>query len=378
MNQPEQLQECLQDLERCDTLSVDLEFDNNSYGYGVTLCLIQVATPQVCYVIDPLAGLELGPLYALFELASVQKIMHAPGEDLRLLHSLGCYPKNLFDTEVVARLLNYELTSLTVLLRDKLNVAMDKKQQRSNWLRRPLSQAQVQYAADDVIWLHPLKALLEVEAGEQNLISFVREEQSLLSTTIYPAVTKTVFLKPSDLYTLSPREQYVANELFRYRDSLAQRMNRPAYQVMSEEVVRSLAAGTCLPQSVVQSSEVHPRFRNNRFATELQKQLAQVAKAADAQNLSSQKQRRPNWTPAQQAANGKAADDRKKLFTPIQQALEQRFGQHTARFLLSNKMVNNLLSGSITLQALPAYRQTLIRDIAVAAGLNLESYDNEM
>jgi ribonuclease D len=325
-------------------------------------------------VIDGLTGLDLSPLYALFESPGIQKIVHAPGEDLRLLHSLGCYPKNLFDTEVAARLLNYEPTSLTVLLRDKLNFQMDKKQQRSNWLRRPLSQAQVQYAAEDVIWLHPLKAILEAEAAERELLPFVREEQEMLSTTIYTAVAKTNFLKPSDPYTLSPREQYIANELLRYRDSLARHMNRPAYQVMSEELVRELATGTCPPESIVQSPGVHPRFKNHRFVAQLQKHLEQAGKVADAQNLSSQKQRRPKPTTAQHAAMRKAADDREKIFAPIKQALEQQFGVHAAKFMLSNKMVSSLLNGSVTLQELPAYRQVLIRDIAAAAGIHLDRY----
>lgn len=377
VNQPDTLQQSLQELARFDTLSFDIEFDNNSYGYGVTLCVVQVATPQVCYVIDGLAGLDLGGLYALFQSESIQKIVHAPGEDLRLLHSLGCYPKNLFDTEVVARLLNYEQTSLTVLLRDKLNFWMDKSHQRSNWLRRPLTDAQVQYAADDVIWLHPLKAILEAEAAEQNLAPFVYEEQELLSTTIYTTEAKTNFLKPADLYSLSPREQYIANELLRFRDGLARNMNRPAYQVMGEDLVRELVAGTRLPESIVQQPGVHPRFKNSRFAAQLAKELAQARKAAEAQNLSPEKQPRPRWPLNQNGSNGRSADDKEKIFVPIKQGLEQRFGKQTATLLLSNKVVTSLLNGTITLQDIkPAYRQTLIREVAAAAGLDLASYDN--
>ncbi|HEV7331862.1 MAG TPA: hypothetical protein VGN63_12555 [Flavisolibacter sp.] len=376
VDQPDQLQQSLRDLERCDTLSFDLEFDNNSYGYGVTLCVLQVATPKACYVIDGLAGLDLSPLYGLFRSERIQKIVHAPGEDLRLLHSLGCYPQNLFDTEVVARLLNYAQTSLTVLLRDKLDIQMDKKQQRSNWLRRPLSEAQVRYAAEDVIWLHPLKAVLEAEAGERGLLPFVREEQELLSTTIYAGADKTSFLKPSDQYTLSPREQYITNELLRYRDDLSRKMNKPPYQVMAEEVVRELAAGTRLPQSIVQGPGVHPRLKNSGFAGQLAKQVAQARKAAEAQNLSDRKQGLPRPDPSQHTAFQRAADDKEKVFIPIKQALEQRFGVHTATLLFSNKVVNSLLNGSITLQDIkPAYRQALIREMAAAAGVNLERYE---
>ncbi|NTS41851.1 ribonuclease D [Flavisolibacter sp. BT320] len=376
VDRPDTLQQCLQDLGRWDILSFDIEFDNNSYGYGVTLCVIQVATPQACYVIDGLAGLDLGGLYTLFESAQIQKLVHAPGEDLRLLHSLQCFPKNLYDTEVVARLLNYEQTSLTVLLRDKLGFGMDKKQQRSNWLRRPLTDAQVQYAADDVIWLHPLKEVLEKEAAVRGLLPFVREEQELLSTTIYSSVVKTDFLKPADLHHLSPREQYLLNDLLRYRDELARNINRPAYQVLPEDVVRGLAAGTLQPANVLEIPDVYPRFKNNGFVGQLQKQLAQARKAADSQNLSSVKQGRPRQTPAQQDSFRHAEDDKETLFVPIKQAIEQRYGAHTATLLFSNKVVNGLLKGAITIQDIkPAYRQAIIREIAASAGLNLDRYE---
>lgn len=378
VDKPDSLQQSLQDLAQCNTISFDLEFDNNSYSYGVTLCLVQVATTHACYVIDPLAGLDLKGLYDLFASPTIQKLVHAPGEDLRLLHSLGCYPQNLYDTEVVARLLNYEQPSLSVLLREKLGFAMDKKQQRSNWLRRPLSEAQVQYAADDVIWLHPLKAVLEGEAAERGLLPFVQEEQDLLSTVIYTVADKTSFLKSSDRHHLSPQEQYITNELLRFRDELARKMNKPAYQVMNEEVVRELAIGIRLPESIVEGPGVHPRYKNSGFAAQLRKQLASARKEAAAQNLSQQKEGRPRMTAAQQDWMRQTANDKETVFAPIKQALEQRFGSYTTTFLLSNKVINSLLSRSITLQDLkPAYRQNLIRDIAAEKGISLERYEGD-
>jgi ribonuclease D len=76
----------------------------------------------------------------------------------------------------------------------------------------------------DVIWLHPLKAVLEAEAAERNLLEFVGEEQELLSTTIPHGSGQNRFPEAADLYALSPREQYLASELLRYRDELARRI----------------------------------------------------------------------------------------------------------------------------------------------------------
>ncbi|HET7898211.1 MAG TPA: hypothetical protein VFL47_11085, partial [Flavisolibacter sp.] len=131
------------------------------------------------------------------------------------------------------------------------------------------------------------------------------------------------------------------------------------------------------PDSIVEAPGIHPRFRNSRFATQLQKHLEQARKTAAIQNLSSQKQRRPKPTPAQQVRLRDAAGDRENVFAPIRQALEQQFGSHAAKFMLSNKMINSLLNGSILLQELPLYRQELMREIAAAAGIALDRYGNE-
>ncbi|RYZ48591.1 MAG: hypothetical protein EOO14_21880, partial [Chitinophagaceae bacterium] len=293
---------------------------------------------------------------------------------LRLLHSLGCYPQNVYDTEVPARLLNYEHTSLATLLREKLGFEMNKTQQRSNWLRRPLTKAQVRYAADDVIWLHQLKAVLEAEAAERGVLSFIQQEQDLLSTTVYLAPAKNDFLRPADQYTLSPKEQYVVNALLCYRDELARNINRPPYQVLREEFLRELASGSRQPESILQEPGIHPRIKNRRFSNGLQNLLAQAKKEADDQNLSAQKQRSRKSTGSGRNPR-KPTDDREKIFVPLKQALVQRFGVHAATFLLSNRLVNELLKGTITLQDLkPVYRQELIFEIAAANGIDLSGY----
>lgn len=200
---PDQLLPCVDVLAQSPSFAVDMEFDSNSYGYGVTPSLIQLATPTACFVVDLMAGLDVQALFVLLADDRIEKLVHAPGEDLRLLHRLGCFPKNLFDTEVVARLLNYEQTSQAVLLEKKLGVALNKKQQRSNWLLRPLSAAQIEYAAADVVWLHLLKQRLVAEAEAQGLMEYVRQEQAALSQAVYTQEPAADFLKPADRYAFS-------------------------------------------------------------------------------------------------------------------------------------------------------------------------------
>lgn len=372
---PQALQRCLHTLAQAPAISFDLEFDNNRYSYGVTLCLVQVATTEVCYIIDPMTGMDLSGLYALFQQEGIQKLVHSPGEDLRLLHSLGCYPTNLFDTEIVGRLLNYEQTSLANMLREKLDYTISKKHQKSNWLRRPLSEEQVEYAADDVIWLHPLKAALVAEAEAKGLMPYVREEQAHLSGIVYHQTEKTNFLKPADRATLSPLDQHLTNELLRFRDELARQINRPPFQVMGEDLVRALATGTHPPEQLLDEPGIHPRFKTYGFVHQLSAKLEAIRADAAGKNLSTGLPTRPKLSPEQYAAQRKAAQDRDELFLPIQQELAQRFGTFAAQYLLSNRLVNELLRDPADRQGiLPAYRKALMRQIAMDLGLNHQGY----
>lgn len=365
---------CLATLAAQPSIAFDLEFDNNLRGYGITLCLIQVATPEACYLIDPLAGLDLGGLYAIFEDERIEKIVHSPGEDLRLLHSLGCYPKNLFDVQVVAILLNYEHISLAALLLEKMGLTLSKGQQRSDWKQRPLSPAQSLYAAADVIWLHSLKELLIAEARPKGLMPFVQEEQDGLSTTIHKIEAKQSFLKPADLHKLNPREQYVLNAVYRYRDVLARKLNKPAFMVMDDTVVRALAEGSLRVSELGTSRGLHHSLKKETSLNELSEQLQAIQDAATALSLATILPRRKFLSREEHAAREQAGKDKIEKFAPLQEALAAAYGQFAARFILSNGTVNDLVLHDIHLADLKPYRQTLLKDAAAKLGIDLGGF----
>jgi ribonuclease D len=373
---PVSLQACLEDLSSCDTIAFDLEFDSHRHSYGVTLCLVQVATTRDCYVIDPFAPIVLDGLYKLFEDERITKIMHSPGEDLRLLHGLQCFPKNLFDTEVTARLLNYEQTSLAAMLQEKLGHSMCKRQQRSNWLKRPLTQEQLVYAADDVAFLHELKEILGEEARQKALMPYVLEEQAALSTTIYQAEPKEHFLKSADLRTLSPYEQYVLNALFIYRDELARQFNRPAYQVLDEPLLRSLASGSLQPEDLPGSRGLYGGFNNAAFAERLAERIRVTHAEAGSLGLARALPPRLRVSNAERVDREAANRDKEEKFAPVQQALVKRFGEHAARFILSNGTVNDLLKRVTSISSLKRpYKRALILATAKELGIDLSSYE---
>lgn len=367
------MQHCLNTLHSQQRLAFDLEFDSHRHAYGTTLCLIQVATPEACYIIDPLAGIRLGGLYDVFGDEQIQKIVHSPGEDLRLLHSLECYPKNLFDTEVVAKLLNYEQTSLAAMLELKLGYSLNKAQQRSNWLRRPLSEEQIQYAAEDVTGLHALQESLLAEAEAKGIMSFVAEEQSALSTTIYKAEPKDSFLKTGDLANLSPYDQHILNALFIYRDELAKSLNKPAYQVMDESLLRDVASGAIAPVDAPFAKGVYGGYRNERFGRQLATKLKSIQ--TEAEDLALSRRRPPRQYTDGRVNKAAMMEQKEAIFTPIQQVLAQRFGEHAGRFILSNGTVTEVLKGNMKIgQIKRQYKGALIREIAAAAGIDISAY----
>ena len=91
------VKECAIQIQKVPFISVDLEFDKNRYRYGFNLCLIQIYDGSNTYLIDPLVDeIDLQPIFGIFENPDIIKIVFSFGEDLRLLHSLGCFPKKSF------------------------------------------------------------------------------------------------------------------------------------------------------------------------------------------------------------------------------------------------------------------------------------------
>ena len=365
---PTALNEAVADLQQQSQLSFDLEFDSNFRRYGMSLCLVQIATPDRCYIIDPLAGLDLSPVYAVLEKESPLKLVHSPGEDLRLLHSLQCFPRPLWDTELAARLLNYEQTSLSVMLEAKLGVVLSGKQQRSNWFTRPLSEEQLVYAAADAIHLFDLKSVLDKELAEKGLTEFAEDEQRALAAVRIGGEPKTGFLKSSDEKYLSPRAAYILNAVLGARDALAREQNLPPFRIAEEAPLRALVFGesTDSDEDTVRKA-LMPPFVRDRHLQALLDAYKGAIREADAQKLS---RRRP---PRERAAG--LDRDRDEVFAPIQEGLARMYGKFTARFLLSNGIVGDLIKGTRKLSTLGGpYRQRIIQQLAKEAGVSVEKY----
>jgi len=146
-------------MQAAERLALDTEFMRER-TYFPLLCLLQIATESDCFLVDPLAGLDLRALHALLAEPARLKILHAARQDLEvLLLTGGTVPAPLFDTQVAAALLGFApQIGYAELVARQLGHSIDKGQTRTDWSRRPLSPEQLAYAADDVHHLLTLHA----------------------------------------------------------------------------------------------------------------------------------------------------------------------------------------------------------------------------
>ena len=370
------LASCLYQLAQVQEIAFDLEFDRDNYTYGFNLCLMQIASNAHCYIIDPKAGLDITLTFPLLENPAIQKVVHCSSEDLRLLHSLKCYPTNLADTEVYAKLLNYERTSLGAMIQQFFGMELDKKMQKVNWVLRPLKPEQLIYAANDVLYLLQMKAAMEAQAAEKNMLAFLQDENNLLSTTIHSLEPKDNFLKKSDLLYLSPYHQFVLNGMFCYRDSIAQQQNKPAHYIMNEETVRNLASNK-LSQAEWQSiNGLHPAVKSKEGQDMVFGYLKKLRTDAKDKKLSHQRNSRDTQNGDFQTEKDRRELVKAAVFTPIQNDIAANFGEHAMRFIFSTATVNTIVQGQLKIGEMKApYKKMLVKNAAQKLGIDIGEYE---
>ncbi len=162
-------------------VALDTEFVRTRTYYP-QLGLIQLYDGDNLSLIDPLAIRDWAPLRALLQNPQVTKFLHAGSEDLEVfLNALGCLPSPFIDTQILAAFLGKPLSyGFAALVADYQQVALDKSESRTDWLARPLSEKQCQYAAADVFYLLPVARTLVDETRAAGWLEAAQDECRLL------------------------------------------------------------------------------------------------------------------------------------------------------------------------------------------------------
>ena len=224
-------------------LALDTEFMRER-TYFAELAFLQVADSTEVALIDPLGQLDRARLARLLAAPGQVKVLHAARQDIEVLLPVTGEPlAPVLDTQLAAALLGFPpQVGYGDLIARELGVTLDKGQARTDWMRRPLSPAQLAYAADDVRWLLPLAARLEERLAALGRLAWFREDSARLAdAALYRADPADAWQRFKAIETLPPREQARLRALAAWRETRAMRRNLPRGWVLSDETARAIA-----------------------------------------------------------------------------------------------------------------------------------------
>jgi len=246
---PEGLQALAGRLAREPVLAFDLEADS-LHHYTEKVCLIQVSSPSESALIDPLVLPDLAPLGPVLANPAIRKVFHGADYDIRSLHrDFGLEVNNLFDTMIACQMLGEAEVGLAAVLKRRFSVELDKGFQKADWSRRPLTGEMITYAVQDTSLLIRLHHQLEQELRERGRLEWVEEECRLLSRVrVVPRDQESLYLRFKGAARMEPRTLAVLEEVLRFRDQQACRLDVPPFKVLGTDLVKALAEGR--PRSI--------------------------------------------------------------------------------------------------------------------------------
>ncbi|WP_201581615.1 ribonuclease D [Psychrobacter glacincola] len=236
------LAEVIDALATCGRVALDTEFIKRDTYYP-RLALIQLNTGNHIYLLDA-PQLQLTELWQALAKVDVA-IWHACGEDLGIFYLLsGCPPlTNIFDTQIALSYLTGQLQmGYQQALDDQLDMHIDKEQSQSDWLQRPLSDEQEQYAIDDVRFLPALYLSLEYALKKQGLYDYVWADCQLYASDLYDAQhveDNAMYLTMAD-YRYTSQQMAILQAVATWREELARSTNQPRTFVIKKQAVREI------------------------------------------------------------------------------------------------------------------------------------------
>ena len=258
----EALARCAEDLRAHGSFGLDMEFQRER-TYRPRLQLVQVALPGQPILIDPLALTDLDPLWQLVSDPSVEKILHAGSQDMEIVYARsGLIPRNVFDTQIAAALVGLgDQVGYGNLLAKMLNKRLKKGETVTDWSLRPLTQAQVDYALDDVRFLHDLRDRLHAKLDSFGRGSWLAEELSHYEERgTYEKDPQTLWRRIARMRSLDRRGLALLRELAIWREEEAVRRDEPRGRIVPDETLVEIARRSPKkPEDMKPLRTLHPR-----------------------------------------------------------------------------------------------------------------------
>jgi ribonuclease D len=288
-------------LKACRWLALDSEFLREK-TYFPKLCLLQVATPELVACIDPFAFGELEPLLDRIYDPGTLKVLHAARQDLEILYHLcGDVPKPVFDTQLAAPLLGLaDQIGYAALADQILGVHLPKGHARTDWTQRPLPEAQLRYAADDVRYLALLYPRMREELASRGRLVWLEDDFARLSDPEqYRPDPELAWRRLPGTDRLRGQQLAVLQALAAWREASAQREDRPRGWLMRDGDLLNIARLCPRTRAQLHTLRGPPRQMLERYG----EQILELVRTASSRPPPSLPARRPSrsLSPAQGA-----------------------------------------------------------------------------
>jgi ribonuclease D len=224
-------------------VAVDTEFFRER-TYRAKLCLLQIATPDSLWLVDPLEAIDLTGLAGIVGDDRVEVVVHAGKQDFELLHDhYGVVPKNIFDVQIAAGFLGLGANlPYGRLVESLVGVKLQKGESYTDWCRRPLTPAQLDYAADDVRYLLEAAERLKERLRALERYEWAMEEmEAMQDPDAYGIDPDRAWERVGGRGTLSSRQTTVLKELARWREETAARRDVPRGWVVKDPTLIEIA-----------------------------------------------------------------------------------------------------------------------------------------
>ncbi len=275
---PSQLATLCEQIKKEPWLALDTEFLREKTYYP-KFCLLQIATPEWVACIDPIALPQLESLFDAIYNPAIVKVFHSCRQDLEIFFQwTGKLPSPIFDTQVAAPLLGFQDNpGYAMLVSSLLSVNLNKAHTRADWSKRPLTEAELEYAADDVIYLCQIYQIMVQKLTALGRIDWLKNDfAELTNPALYKVDPETAWFKIKGKNKLTGKQLSIIQTLAQWREKIAQAEDRPKSWLLRDELLFDLAK--LQPETVQELANV--RGINERSVNRYGKELCQLITAA--------------------------------------------------------------------------------------------------
>ncbi len=275
-------------------VTVDTEFMRERTYYP-ELCLVQLAGEAEVAIVDTVSDrLDLSPLGDLLANQAVTKVFHAARQDVEIfVHRFDAVPTPLFDTQVAAMVAGFgDQVGYDALVSNLTGGSIDKAHRFSDWAARPLSAAQMTYAAADVTWLRAVYRRLRDRLVEEGRLPWVAEEMAILTNpATYRTDPETAWER---LKVRGNNRRFLAmvRTLAAWREQEAQRINIPRQRLLKDETLMEIAAiAPTGPEALSRARGITRGFAEGRTGASLLEAAAATIALPEAELPAAPRQR---------------------------------------------------------------------------------------